>query len=166
MIMISNFELDNNNTLLLSSSLVTQLKAKHGPYLAGLIEGDGSINVPGSLRNDKGILNFASIEIVFDIKDMVLAENLQSLIGGYITKRKKETSCRLIIKKADSLYRLILLINGCFRTPKIEALHRLIIWYNDKHATKIPLLGIDLSPLGSNSWLAGILDADCSFYFN
>lgn len=91
----------------------------------------------------------------------MLAENLQSL-GGYITKRKKETSYWIIIKKADSLYRLILLINGWF-VPKIEALHRLIIWYNDKHGTKIPLLGIDLSPLGSNSWLAGILDAGCSF---
>ena len=29
------------------------------------------------------------------------------------------------------------------RTPKIEALHRLIIWYNQKHGTQILLLVLD-----------------------
>ena len=29
------------------------------------------------------------------------------------------------------------------RTPKIEALHRLINWYNERYNTKIPLIGLD-----------------------
>lgn len=52
------------------------------------------------------------------------------------------------------------------RTPKIEALHRLIEWFNHKHNYNIPLLGIDTSNLSQNAWLAGFLDADCNFYFN
>lgn len=38
------------------------------------------------------------------------------------------------------------------RTPKIEALHRAINWMNEKDNTAIPFLGLDLSPLDSNSW--------------
>jgi LAGLIDADG endonuclease len=57
------------------------------------------------------------------------------------------------------------------RTPKIEALHRMIKWCNYNHygvspkAEIIPL-GIDISPLQNNNWLSGFLDGDCSFYFN
>jgi hypothetical protein len=49
------------------------------------------------------------------------------------------------------------------RTPKIEALHRAICWINEKDNTTIPLLGLDLSSLDSNSWLAGFSDADSNF---
>lgn len=31
--------------------------------------------------------------------------------------------------------------------PKIEALHRLINWFNLNHNSSIPLLGIDTTPL-------------------
>lgn len=37
------------------------------------------------------------------------------------------------------------------RTPKIEALHRLITWYNNRYNTTIPLLGVDLEPISNNS---------------
>lgn len=49
------------------------------------------------------------------------------------------------------------------RTPKIEALHRLIIWLNRKTNFNISLLPLDNSDLGSNSWLAGMSDADSYF---
>lgn len=52
------------------------------------------------------------------------------------------------------------------RTPKIETLHRLINWYNNRYNTKIPLIGLDETPLQSNSWLSGMLDADGGFYLN
>jgi len=135
------------NTAYSPATVLKHLKL--GPYLAGLIEGDGSIMVPKDNRDSKGHLNTAHIEIVFDIKDIFLAKFLRSIIGGYITE--KQNSCRLTIKKAESLKLLIYLINGYFRTPKIESLHRLIVWYNSKHKTQIPLLGIDLSPLIYNS---------------
>lgn len=49
------------------------------------------------------------------------------------------------------------------RTPKIEALHRLILWFNNKHNTNIPLLDINAEPLINSSWLSGFLEADGSF---
>jgi hypothetical protein len=52
------------------------------------------------------------------------------------------------------------------RTPKIEALYRMIKWYNLNYNTNLPLLSIDYSPIQNNSWLAGFIDADGSFYFN
>lgn len=57
------------------------------------------------------------------------------------------------------------------RTPKIEALHRMIKWcnhyyYGVKPGAEITLLGLDLSPLQNNNWLSGFIDGDGSFYFN
>ena len=54
------------------------------------------------------------------------------------------------------------------RTPKIEALHRLIDWLNAKDAlvnkNEISKLGLDSSSLGDNPWLSGFLEADGNFY--
>jgi hypothetical protein len=66
----------------------------------------------------------------------------------------------------DVLLKLVNLINGHMRTPKIEALHRLINWINLKHNSSIPLLGIDTTPLSESSWLSGLIDADGNFYIN
>ena len=49
------------------------------------------------------------------------------------------------------------------RTPKIEALHRAINWYNEFLGMNIKPLGLDLSPVDSNAWLAGFSDADGNF---
>lgn len=46
-------------------------------YLAGLIEGDGSIIVPKTERSPKGKLNYPSIKIVFDLRDFPLAQIIQ-----------------------------------------------------------------------------------------
>lgn len=43
-----------------------------GGYLAGLIEGDGTIIVPNTTRNSKGKLLYPSIKIVFFKKKMDL----------------------------------------------------------------------------------------------
>ena len=58
---------------------------------------------------------------------------------------------------------MVFLINGKMRTPKVEALHRLIVWLNMKANLEIPLLGLDLSNLDSNSWLAGMCDGYSNF---
>lgn len=49
------------------------------------------------------------------------------------------------------------------RTPKMEALHRAISWFNDYKGTNIKPLGLDLSPIDSNAWLAGFSDGDGNF---
>jgi len=46
---------------------------------------------------------------------------------------------------------MVKLINGYMRTPKIEALHRIIKRYKDFDNISINPLGLDLSPINSNS---------------
>jgi LAGLIDADG endonuclease len=80
-------------------------------YLAGLIEGDGSIYVPDNLRNDKGQLIQANIEIIFTINDLSLANLIIKKIGGgYLIKN--DNYARLFIKNKSSLLQLINLINS------------------------------------------------------
>lgn len=131
------------------SALVIVPTPKLGPYLSGLIEGDGDITVPVNARTPNGTLNYGRISIAFAIADLALAQAIQSIVGGYIQYRNG-TSCHLHIKGAKLLL-LIDLINGSFRTPKIEALHRLILWYNGYYGTNIPLRPLDYSPLVSNA---------------
>jgi hypothetical protein len=51
------------------------------------------------------------------------------------------------------------------RTPKIEALHRLITMENhlEYRVNPIPLLPLDTSPIDSNAWFSGFTDSDGSF---
>ena len=155
--------LDNIKLLILS--LITLSNTNQlGPYLAGLIEGDGSILIPGNPRSPSGSLNRGGFEICFHLKDYPLAENIRLKTGGFI--RVRGQACILCIRNKKDVLNLINLINGHMRTPKFEALHRLINWYNNQYNTKIPLLNLDESPLQSNSWLSGMLDADGGFYLN
>lgn len=55
-------------------------------YIAGLIEGDGSIKVPSTLRSDKGKLIYPSVTIVFVDKDLPLAEILVKKLEGTLNK--------------------------------------------------------------------------------
>lgn len=133
---------------------------KFSNYLAGLIEGDGSIIVPKT-----HITSYRPyFEIVFAIADLPLCEKIQLIIGGKI--KLKKNYCILIIKRKLEVLNIIHLINGNFRTPKIEALNRMITWYNLYYNTNLILLPLDYSPLQSNYWLAGFIEADGSFYFN
>lgn len=141
---------------------------KLGPYLAGLIESDGHVYVPSSIRDNKGKKKAPSIEIAFDIKDQFLFEKIKDrLKGGYIVLGKNKKSGRLFVKKKDILLKLIHLINGYMRTPKIEALHRLIDWYNLENSDyNLEKLGLDTSSLDSNSWLSGFAEGDGNFYLS
>jgi len=132
------------------------------PYLAGLIEGDGYIGVQNPKHNK--VIYWPKIIIAFNINDRPLAEKLSSeLKVGKIIDRDKAGHVLLQILAKEEVLKVIHLINGNMRTPKIEALHRAINFINEKNNTAIPCLGLDLSPLNSNSWLAGFTDADGSF---
>lgn len=131
-----------------------------------MIEGDGSIYTPFNSNSNK-VKALPHIEIAFDIKDLLLFEKIkETLGGGFITIRPNGKSGRLTIRKQSILLGLVNLINGNMKTPKIEALHRLINWFNNKNNTSIPLLGLNKTALNKSSWLAGILEADCNFYIN
>lgn len=62
--------------------------------------------------------------------------------------------------------KIIPLINGYMRTPKIEALHRAINWFNQFDNCNIDRLDLDTSPIDSNGWLAGFTDGEFFYNFN
>jgi len=146
-----------------SFALIRQNKGKNnekdpdlGFYLAGLIEGDGYISIT---KENRVILG-----IVFNIKDQPLAVKLLNFLGkGFIAKRKSN-SIELRFSEKKTIIRIVNLINGKIRTPKIDQLHKLIDWLNNKHFMDIPKLPVDESPLHQNSWLAGFIEADGGFY--
>ena len=132
------------------------------PYLAGLIEGDGHIAV-----HDKNSLSKKfrpKVIITFNLADKPLADKLSAVLklGKVISKPSYGVVILQILAK-DEVLKIFNLINGFMRTPKIEALHRAIRWINENDNSSIPCLGLDLSPIDSNSWLAGFTDADGNF---
>ena len=70
------------------------------------------------------------------------------------------------IQKIEDVIKIINLINGYMRTPKIEELHRAIKWYYYHYNINIEPLGLDQSPINSNAWLAGFTDGNGNFSIN
>jgi hypothetical protein len=94
-----------------------------------------------------------------------LAIIIKQVIGhGSIQKFEARGACVLYINNAQGVQVVVNLINGKMRTPKVEALHRLITYLNKTNTKQlIPLLGIDETCLFSNAWLAGFVDGDGHF---
>ena len=133
-------------------------------YLAGLIEGDGTIIVPNYQRDKKGRLTYPSIQIVFGLMDLPLALIIQKTLGyGSISRKKGKDAYILTINNTEGLIKTILLLNGKFKTAKIEALGKLIEWFKAKNKIEFNLLPIDNTSLGQSSWLAGFIEADGHF---
>lgn len=140
----------------------SNVQSNIGPYLAGLIEGDGHIAVQDEKSNSR--VHRPKIIIAFNIKDKPLAEKLCTLLKvGKVIDKSKAGHVLLQILAKEEVLKIINLINGYMRTPKIEALHRAINWINEYDGSSIPCLGLDVSSLMDNSWLAGFTDADGNF---
>jgi hypothetical protein len=93
-----------------------------GYYLAGLIEGDGTIIVPKSERSSKDKFNYPSIQIVFHLKDLPLALLIQKNLGhGSISRKKGVNAYIYTVNTFEGLILLVNLINNKFRTNKIYA---------------------------------------------
>lgn len=157
---------DNGNQVLVSGLKQLDIKESKllGSYLAGLIEGDGSIIVP--IKTDAKKKAYPFIKVCFDINDRELALYLQSKLDGRVVLNKGNTYVEWVINKQAELLLVCELINGYFRTPKIEALHRLINRFNFKYHTAMELKGLDQCDINSNAWLAGLSDADGNFSLN
>lgn len=149
-----------------------------GPYLTGLIEGDGTISVS---KKELGEYKYnPSINVVFHKKDKPLCKYLINLTKcGKITKEKGNHFIWQI-NKLSEIYIILSLTNGYYRTPKYEAYLRAIEYNNDYYNKNInhthpntiniinnidilKALPLDKSNIESNSWLAGFTDADGNF---
>jgi LAGLIDADG endonuclease len=153
-----------------------------GPYLAGLIEGDGTFAIHDKESTAKKYAPM--IIIVFKKSDLPFAKFLRDLINcGKVYEKPDRGYILWQIQDLISVYIIINLINGYMRTPKIEALGRTIFWINnyidDNKNSKLPstqrivskiskleTCSLDTSRIDSNSWLAGFSDADANFSIN
>lgn len=142
----------------------TRVNNQLGTYLAGLIEGDGHIALPTPAKPGyRGAT--PRIELTFHDSNFPLAFKLMKVLNsGYIRYLKNQNAYRLIINDAQRLVKIVTLINGYFRSPKIESLYRLIDWLNHNTNNSFEKLPIDTSILLNNAWLAGFSDADSNFY--
>jgi hypothetical protein len=132
-------------------------------YLAGLFEGNGHIWIEksGSMSVKRHKPRFC---ITFHIKDAPLAIKLLSIIEyGHIAYKPKKNACVLTVSAVKGLVKLINLIKGELRTPKINQVYLLIDWLNKNHSLNISKVPTKLGSLNEDSWLAGFIDADGSF---
>ena len=122
------------------------------------------------------------IKITFVSKDAPLAIKIKKVLGAGTLEYPQNTDyLNLLIQDIPTLYKITVIINGKMRTPKIEALHRLIDWFNSralalgafcsskrdlKDKENLLKLGVDISDLANNAWLSGFLEADGKFYCN
>lgn len=132
-------------------------------YLAGLIEGDGSFNVPKIIKDSKGKKRVAGIEVSGNTKDRPAYEYLKTKFGGNIYCSKSGNSLRWMIKDLKSVIKVVNSINGKLRTPKIGRFHSMIEFLNLNYATNIDKHYLDNSNFSDNAWLAGFIDSDGCF---
>ena len=102
--------------------------------------------------------------LTFSLKNEPLAKILLELIGsGFIRYKIRDNVCVLVVSPVIGLKKLVYLINGELRTPKIHQLYRLIDWLNKNHNTGITKLPLKDSSLSEDGWLSGFIDSDGSF---
>jgi len=130
-------------------------------YIAGLFEGDGHIWIQTQKGKKAHNPRFC---ITFAMKNEPLAKKLLDIVGsGFIAYKPKDNACVLVVSPVIGLKRLVNLINGELRTPKIHKLYNLIDWLNKKHGTDFKKLPLNKDNLENSSWLSGFIDADGSF---
>jgi hypothetical protein len=146
----------SENIHLISNHVPTHIKPltdeTFGQYLAGLIDGDGSIVK-------------RSLVIAFNALDASLAYYIKSQLGyGSVKKVKSKKAVIFIITKREGLEKVINLVNGKLRIQyKIDAIDKHILnVYNTPLEIK-EKLHINTSSDLNNYWLAGFIDADGTF---
>ena len=153
-----------------------------GPYLAGLIEGDGTF----AIHDKNSIVKkyTPKILIVFKKADLPLVKYLQTITeSGNIYIKSDRGYVLWQIQDITGVFNIVNIINGYMRTPKIEALNRIIIWLNEymiknqnsqlssikmilSKIYPIQVKSLNLSDITENSWLSGFSDADANFSIN
>lgn len=74
----------NSSTIKINGKYSQPLNYSFSYYLAGLIEGDGTIITPKTIKDSKGRNTYPSIQIVFGLYDLPLA-----LLVSYATKNTR-----------------------------------------------------------------------------
>lgn len=179
---ISSLDLTNNFKKEIDNKSNRYIPNQLGPYLAGLIEGDGTFAIHNT--NSTQTKYRPMIIIVFKKADLPLAQFLQNLTNcGKVYIKAERGYVLWQIHDIVGVYTIISIINGYMRTPKVEALDRTINWINNyisnnqdsklpktkliiSQINKLEKKDLDNSSIDSNAWLAGFSDADANFSIN
>lgn len=98
------------------------------------------------------------------MKNEPLAKKILDIVEtGFIRYKANNNACVLVISPVIGLKKVVYLINGQLRTPKIHQLYKLIDWLNKNHSTNINKKSLAKGFLANSSWLSGFVDADGSF---
>jgi hypothetical protein len=132
-----------------------------GSYLAGLFEGDGHIWIQKQKGSKTHNPRFC---ITFSLKNEALCKKLLDIIGsGFIRYKHGDNACVLVVSPVVGLKKIVNLINGELKTPKVHQLHSLIDWLNKNHNAQLEKLPLNKDSLEKSSWLSGFVDSDGSF---
>lgn len=135
-----------------------------GYYLAGLLEGDGNINIPalGNTSLDR-ILN-PRIVFTADKHNLHLYAYIQYRLGDKGRfQLVNDNTIRYIIGDIEGIKSLINLIHNKLRTPKNITFNKLIEFFNNKYFLSIESSKLDTSNILNNYWFSGFTEADGSF---
>ena len=158
----SNFNL--NRTGESEAFLYKKDKNSLGYYLAGLLEGDGSISIPGLGATTMNRILNPRIVFTTHVNNVGMYVFLQSELGGVGRFQTSGTNTlRYIIGDKEGTLLCINLMHGKLRTPKNKRFNDLIKSFNLKYSLNIAESLLDTSDFGDNSWLAGFTEADGHF---
>lgn len=106
-----------------------------GSYLAGLLEGDGNINIPALGQTILARVLNPRITFTFHTNNLGFYVYLQYKLGGIgrFQVRDKNTM-RYIIGDIEGIKKLILLMHNKLRTPKNITFNNLIQFMNSKYS--------------------------------
>lgn len=153
-----------SSTLFINSSFPKVLEKNIGPYLAGLWEGDGHIILPSF--DDKGVLkNTPCLAITAGNQQLPLFKALKHKLGGWIRYKTKEKAIVWTVTARADLLKVVILINGYLRSPKLYQFNLLIDYLNKVFPSPpfVQYSTVDCSSFSENAWLAGFIDADGGF---
>ena len=146
------------------SFLYKKDKNSLGYYLAGLLEGDGSISIPSLGTTTLNRILNPRIVFTSHVNNIGMYAFLQSELGGIGRFQISGTSTlRYIIGDKEGILICIKLMHGKLRTPKNKRFNDLIKSFNLKYSLNIAESLLDTSSFGDNSWFAGFTEADGHF---
>lgn len=138
-------------------------KEEFGYYLAGLLEGDGSINLPSIGKTSLNRILNPRIIFTSHINNLEMYLYIYNQLGNIGRFQLRGNTLRFIIGDIAGIKLVINLIHGKLRTPKNIRFNQLIEFLNYKYNLNIKESLLDRSNLYSNSWFTGFIEADGSF---
>ena len=123
-----------------------------GYYLAGLLEGDGSISIPALGTTTMNRILNPRIVFTSHVNNIGMYAFLQSELGGIGRFQTSGSSTlRYIIGDKEGILLCINLMHGKLRTPKNKRFNDLIKLFNVKYSLNITESLLDTSNFGDNS---------------